>query len=110
MAWASIPICILLRPGDWGAKGRGVGKGNREWGVGKEALSSPHSLLPTLSSSVIQLFQFLHRLIIALEPSFVRAERRRMVDAAAVDGARAVFHMKHFVVQYEFNQVFRDRG
>src|SRR5215475_37669 len=103
MAWASIPM-RMLGNGEWG-----VGSG--EWG--KEVTSSsPHSPLPTPHSllSAIQLIQFTHRLVVSLEPAFVRAEGRCVINATAVDGARAMFHMKHFVIEYEFYQEFRERG
>src|SRR5215468_6637252 len=102
MAWASIPMRIL-RPDD-GATGRR--------GDGATIAFSPVSLSPRLpvSSSAIQLIQFDHRLIESLEPAFVRAESRGVIDAAAVDGARAMFHMEHFVIEHEFYQGFRDRG
>src|SRR5262245_65941551 len=68
-------------------------------------LPTPHSL-----PSAVQLIQFTHRLVVSLEPAFVRAEGRCVINATAVDGARAMFHMKHFVIEHEFYQGFRDRG
>src|SRR5215475_2374320 len=101
MAWASIPICIL-RPGDK-ATGRLTRRGDYLLALSRESPRHP------VSSFTIQLLQFGHRLLVAIEPSFVRAEGSRVVDAAAVDGARAVFHMKHFVVEHEFDHILRDR-
>src|SRR5262245_22529014 len=84
--------------------------GSGQWAVSSGWQPTAHYPLPTPNlSSAIQLLQFTHRQIIALEPALVRAEGRCVIDAAAVDGARAVFHMEHFVIEHEFDHILRDR-